>query len=250
MRFACQLFFERVSKNVAIEDIHLSEFNRCRNEIDNRTDISEKLVLGQITVLGLAISLPEKLPLLEKVPEVLLGLSVVASFLWLFWLAHTQQISKLAGYIACRLAPQLRNDSDEKTANEWALGWEEYSRIMDRAGPDGYKLHYPPPPSKDVRVSVPLNAAVWKLLLFAGATPVLWFAYGIIVWRNHCALLDFREIITYARIVMVIASVLIWGIAINEYLSVRRIWTAIDDAVIASLATRDAKLKNDRTGEG
>ena len=213
----------------AVINIDLIEFQRLRSEIDNRTTISEAIVLGYVTALGGGLSL------LEKAPDVSLALSFLSSLLWLSWLAHTYSISKLAGYIACELAPRIRQHSHSK---ELLLGWEQYSRTMNRAGVEAYQSPYPPPlPSTQARA--PVNSAGCILGLFAGATPVLIFVYvaiavekGLIVISHTCVLLDLSNPISDARVLMMIISVVVWGVAIRQYCLVREKWRAIDQAVI------------------
>src|SRR5258708_388095 len=109
--------------------IDLNEFQGNRAEINNRTGISNKLVLAQTAILGLAISLLSILSkLVDKTPSVylsyiLLGISIFCSFLFHFWLEHAQQIYKLGAYIGKELAPRLRRQS----GNNNVLGWEEFS---------------------------------------------------------------------------------------------------------------------------
>jgi len=230
---------------MAIEDVDLAEFARCRDEIDNRTEISEKLVLGQLTVWGLGISA------LDKYPDVLLGLSTVTSFIWIFWLAHTQQISKLACYIACHLAPRLREHSDK----ERVLGWEEYSRIMKGAG--AYNLPYPPKRSTagDVSGAEPLNVARCILWLFAGATPVFLSMYWIIAVKKGLiatlrlpVLLDLSNLISDARVLMMVISLVIWFIAIGQYRLIHQIWKAIDEKVVEMAYSDNATSKTESAG--
>src|SRR5437588_4804255 len=95
-------------------DVDLVEFQRVRAEIDNRTTISETIIVGHITALGTGLSLS------GKVPDVLLALSYVSSLLWLSWLAHTRQIYKLSGYVATQLGPRFPHPPVKR-----ALYWEE-----------------------------------------------------------------------------------------------------------------------------
>jgi nicotinamide riboside transporter PnuC len=197
---------------VAIEDIHLAEFNRCRDEIDNRTDISEKLVLAQITALGTGIAV------LDKTPDVLLGLSAVTSFLWLFWTAHTHATSQLSGYIALQLAPRLRG----LVQNHRVLGWEEYRRIY----PSLTRSTDIESPEK------PKNAADWKLWLFAGTTPVLLLVYVLILWKKRSCLMQPKDIVTYVRACMTFLSIIVFRFAWKQYNVVKRKWEEIDETVI------------------
>jgi hypothetical protein len=100
--------------------VYLTEFERLREEVDNRTEISGHLILGQVAALGTAVSL------MSTLPDVMLGVAAVSCFLWLFWLDQTKQVYKIATYIGTILAPELR-----RYAGEHALGWETYLRRLD-----------------------------------------------------------------------------------------------------------------------
>ena len=197
------------------------KIQHVRAEINNRTDYSEKIVLAEITALGLAVSWP------EKAGDALLGLSAVSSLLWLFWLAHSHQIYKLASYLACELAPRLCQHSGEQVPD-----WEEYSRIMDRAGPEAYKSSYPPPYSSVTKPAL-WNAAGFVLWLFAGATPALLVVYVFVAWNKKFMTFHAGNIsLDLTRIAMGILSLAIWVFAISQYRRVAGIRKAIDERVV------------------
>jgi hypothetical protein len=100
-------------------DPDLAEYDHLRGEIDNRTTLAYGLIALQLAALGAGLSAADKLP------EILLGLAMVSSFLWVFWMDHTGQIFKIAAYIALRLAPRLRGATPD------ALGWERFFRDLD-----------------------------------------------------------------------------------------------------------------------
>src|SRR6266705_1292715 len=100
-------------------EVDLAEFDRLREEIDNRTELSVNLVLAEIAALGAGISV------VDKVPDVLLGLAAVSGFLWLLWMDHTEAIHKIALYIAHELAPRIQ------ISYAGGLGWEKFLRGLD-----------------------------------------------------------------------------------------------------------------------
>lgn len=100
-------------------DADLAEYDHLRQEIDNRTTLAYGLIAIELAALGAGLSA------FDKFPEILLGLAVVSSFLWVFWMDHTGQIFKIAAYIALRLAPRLRK------ASPGAFGWERFFRELD-----------------------------------------------------------------------------------------------------------------------
>jgi hypothetical protein len=100
-------------------DPDLVEYDHLRQEINNRTTLAYGLIALQLAALGAGLSA------FERLPEILLGLAVVSSFLWVFWMDHTGQIFKIAAYIGLRLAPRLRK------ASPGAFGWERFFRDLD-----------------------------------------------------------------------------------------------------------------------
>ena len=225
-------------------DVDLREFQRLRTEIDNRTTISEAIVLGHITALGTGLSL------LGTVPDVLLALSYVSSLLWLSWLAHTHQIYKLSGYIATELASKLPSRPDRP-----ALYWEGYSRLIDWLGRDAYELtsqHRCVEFRKldDTKFRLGTKISRFIALLF-GAPPFILLVIYILFMhtcpgtfltgrsQNECNQLS--NLFFGARICLVIGSALVWFAAIYRYYGLLKTQIAIDKIVMAKMcqATQD-----------
>src|SRR5215217_4678149 len=93
--------------------VDLIEYANLRNEINNRTQLSAGLVGLNLAALGAGISI------IRHVPDIVVALAGVSSFLWLLWIDHTSQIYKIAAYIGLCLAPRLREGTEE------LLGWEQ-----------------------------------------------------------------------------------------------------------------------------
>ncbi len=101
------------------KSIDLTEFERLRDEIDNRTGLSNQILSYELAALGAGIAV------LSTYPDVLLGLAAISTLLWLFWIDHTTQIYKIAAYIELKIAPRLRSPGSEE------LGWERFLREID-----------------------------------------------------------------------------------------------------------------------
>lgn len=103
--------------------IGLVEFERARDEIDKRTELSANLINYEIVLVGVLLSASASMP-----REALVVGACVSCIFWLMWIDHTSQIYKIAGYIGVRLAPRLR------AADSRALGWELFLRQLDEGG--------------------------------------------------------------------------------------------------------------------
>ena len=91
----------------ATRDVDLAEFQKLRDEIMARTQLVNTLVGVELAALGVGISS------FTSIPDVLIGLAAVSSFLWLLWLDHAEQVQKIAAYIALRLRPRLTVGSNQ-----------------------------------------------------------------------------------------------------------------------------------------
>lgn len=213
------------SKNLEPGDVDLMEFQRLRSEIDNRTTISESIIIAHITALATGLSL------LEKVPDVLLALSYVSSLLWLSWLAHTRQIYKLSGYIAIVLAPRL-----PKLPEKRALYWEEYSRMVDRVGTRAFGLSYPhllKEAIATIATAAHYQNISWFIGMFFMCGPLLLFIYVIVILGKQCGIDDLiLEPVNYLRLMLMGGSLYLWCVARKRYKETDAVRKAIEDAVL------------------
>jgi hypothetical protein len=150
--------------------IELVEFEQLRKEINNRTALSNQLILAELTTLGVGISFYDKLP------DVLLGLAAISSFLWLLWLDHTVQVYKIASYIVKKLAKRLQGQYSG------ALGWEQYLRQLDRGGAGATRLLFGDNKEnqKDIQYTTfPQTRSVGRYIMFLFGTtaPILIIIY-------------------------------------------------------------------------
>lgn len=240
---------DRLIHKMGLEEIYLAEFGRCRDEIDSQTELSERVILAEITLLGAGAVLIEK-----GYFDSLLGLAPLSSFLWIFWTGHTQAVSKLGGYIACELAPRLR-----RIAGERVLAWEEYSRITHIGGPNVYHIPYLKTESQRSRKhwlswinfkigsifhrSISMFISFW----FGAVTPVLLLIYGIIaIEQRHKAPLIVRHWSDFgsdARIFAIILSIFVWIAASMRFLSAKKSWELVSDVVLEKATLGENTLR-------
>lgn len=197
-----------------LQAVHLAEFDRLREEIDNRTQLSTNLVIAELTAFGAGISF------FDKVPDVLVGLALVSSYLWLLWLDHTEQIYKIAAYIGCRLAPRMR-------AGEEALGWEHFLRVLDAGGVAATEaLFGVSAERREVEVQPTRNVGRYIMLLFGVSPPALLLLYLLPFERGPAGMLE--ETLRFAAVLLALA---LWAYACRQYRRFRRTITTIDDAL-------------------
>ncbi len=209
-------------------DVDLVEFQRLRAEIDNRTTISETIILACITALGTGVSL------LEKTPDIVLALSFVSSLLWLSWLAHTRQIYKLSGYIAMQLGPRFPHSPSNP-----ALYWEEYSRMVDRVGLAAYRLSYPELLAKVTPNLVQHRNISWFIRLFFSCGPLLLFIYVFSIARKQCSIEEaVSQPLNYLRLLMVFGSLWVWNVARKRFKETDAVRKEIESAVYEKARTR------------
>lgn len=148
--------------------VEVAEYDCLRREIDNRTTLSHSLIALELATLGVGLSV------LVRVPDVLLGLASVSSFLWLYWIDHANQIHKIASYIALEIGPRL-----SIVTGDAALLWERYLRRLESGGAT----------ARAALFGRSQTATKWELresasdrytmLLFGGTAPVLVIAYVV-----------------------------------------------------------------------
>jgi hypothetical protein len=195
--------------------IDLTEFEKLRDEIDNRTDLSKDILLAELTALGAGLAL------VDKFSDILVGLAGVSTFLWLFWLDHTEQIYKIAAYIGVNLAPRLRG------RHRGALQWEPFLRILDQGGrPAAIALGLD---RKGIELRKTRNIGLYVMLLFIATTPLLMIAYGWLVLSKPTTIgLD------TVRYVVAILVWALWLYGFLQYVKFRVTIEVIDQALLAS----------------
>lgn len=177
----------------------LAEFQKLRDEIMARTQLVNTLVGVELAALGAGISS------FTAVPDVLIGLAAVSSFLWLLWLDHAEQVQKIAAYIALRLRPRLAVGTDQ------VLRWETYMRQLDR------------------EPRMPHTQAVSNYIagLFAGGPVVLLTIYGLVV-NDRFEDGSFPQV---ARFVGLGIAVLLWLVTLRQYRVFRGVVATIERAI-------------------
>ena len=190
----------------ATRDVDLAEFQKLRDEIMARTQLVNTLVGVELAALGAGISS------FTSVPDVLIGLAAVSSFLWLLWLDHAEQVQKIAAYIALRLRPRLTVGSDQ------VLRWETYMRQLDR------------------EPRMPHTQAVSNYIagLFAGGPLVLLTIYGLVV-SDRFEDGSFPQV---ARFVGLGIAVALWLVTLRQYRVFRGVVATIEEAIVE--ACKDA----------
>ena len=188
-------------------DIDLAEFQKLRDEIMARTQLVNTIVGLELAAFGAAISA------FTNVPDVLVGLAAVSSFLWLLWLDHAEQVQKIAAYIALRLRPRLEAGGDE------VLRWETYMRELDR------------------EQKMPHTQAVGKYIagLFAGAPVVLLSTYGLVV----SARFEDGSLRQVGRYVALAVAAALWLVTLRQYRVFRGVVETMERAITGS---RTAKV--------
>jgi hypothetical protein len=98
-------------------DIHRSEFEALRQEINNRTTIQNTFIAVELAALGAGLSFAKDLQ------DLLIGLAAVTSLLWLSFIHQSTMIFKIAAYIGLQLQPRLT-----AAVGEAVLQWEAFLR--------------------------------------------------------------------------------------------------------------------------
>jgi hypothetical protein len=129
------------------DNIHIVDYERVRDEIDNRTKLSSQLLNYDLIVIGAVIASYDKIP-----HEVTIVGAWLSSILWLMWLDHTTAIYKLAAYLEVVLTRRLR----QYHAN--VLGWEYFLRELDAGGNRASQILYGRPLSEALKI--PKTAAI------------------------------------------------------------------------------------------
>jgi hypothetical protein len=196
-----------------VRDIDLVEFEKLRDEIAARTQLVNTLVGLELAALGAGISA------FTTVPDVLVGLSAVSSFLWLLWLDHAAQVHKIAAYIALRLRPRLAVSGDD------VLRWETYMRELDTNPEEALAVSA----EHATRIRMPHAQAVVNYIagLFAGAPVVLLTLYGLVVGDRFDAC-SFPQV---ARFVGLALAACLWLVTVRQYFVFRAVVRTIESAI-------------------
>lgn len=197
-------------------DIDLAEFQKLRDEITARMQHVNAIVGIELTALGVGISA------FTKIPDVLLGLAAVCSFLWLLWLDYAEQVQKIAAYIAIRLRPRLRaGDVD-------VLNWETYMRQLD--SDPATALYGASDPAR--RLRMPHTQAIGNYIagLFAGGPIILLSIYGVLVSMRF----EDGSLGQVGRFVGIGIAATLWLLTVRQYIIFRRLISTMEDAIAAS----------------
>jgi hypothetical protein len=97
----------------------IAEYEALRQEVGNRQTLSYAIIAVDLAAFGSGVTAA------GGHPEVMIGLAVVSTLLWMFWQAQTMQIDRIAAYVALRLRPALVRHYGYDV-----LGWEGYVRRL------------------------------------------------------------------------------------------------------------------------
>lgn len=195
------------------DDVVLVEYQRLRDEIDNRTQIANGLVALQVTALGAGLAI------FEQYPDVVVGVAVASTFLWLLWIDQARQVCKLAAYIGVRLTPVLRD------RHGGVLGWEGFLRRLDRGGPDAAELLGVVDQEQHLISQATKSIELYTALLFGGS-PLALLAIG-----SSTLVADMSTVALVARAAVLVISLTAWTVTARSYWRYRR-WAAVIDRAI------------------
>jgi hypothetical protein len=216
--------------------VHLCEYERLRNEINNRTQLSSGLVALQLAALGAGLSV------LDKLPDVVLVLAAVSSFLWLLWIDHTSQIYKIAAYIGLRLAPRLHEGDEE------LLGWEHFMRILDQGGQKAATALFGRSSSKSVKILRTEVIGRFISILFGASPPLLIVGFMI---AKHEKVFDWNTILSFHGAILVLAlglASIAWLYAWRQYSLFVKMRRSIDQALLQVPETYVGEKQSDTAG--
>jgi hypothetical protein len=165
--------------------VRLSEYEALRREIEMRATLSSSLVALNLSALGIGLVAA------GQTIDLYAGLAFLSTILWLFWLDHTEQIWKLATYIATRLRPSLQSVAPG------SLDWEAFLRRLDAR--------------RAVRSTN--YAAFYITLLFASVPPLLTAVYVVRAFRDSQDLDGF----TFLRLTAAAAVLAFWVFALVQF---------------------------------
>jgi hypothetical protein len=200
--------------------VNLAEFDKLRQEIDNRTTLGSQVVALELTAVGAAVAVA------AAVPDALLGLAAVTCCLWLLWLDHAVQVYKIASYIGVQLAPRV-----SQNVGEPVLRWESYLRTLDAGGLASWRALFPSG-SHDQRSDSPVtetrSVASYVTLLFGGIPVVAISIYVVLVAERFGTE---GEVIRYASVALV---AVLWIASLIRYRQFQAASGHIVDALLES----------------
>lgn len=212
-------------------DLDIVEFERLREEIDSRTQISNNLVIAYFTALGAGFAFFDKVG-----GDLFLGLAMISILLWLMWMDHTTQIFKIGSYIGLKLASRIQQN------NPGALGWEKYFRIIDTGGDEA--AHELGVPSKELLpIMGAKNINYYIFLLFGAPTLGMLGLYGIYLNRTYqrASTLSEVSIDSTFRVVFCFVILLLWVYTFNRYRKYLQWISIIDKALAANVRNAEAE---------
>jgi len=192
------------------QTVDLEEFKQLRAEINNRTTLGNQIFSYTVVAIGAGLTV------FDKVPDILLGLSLLSCWFWLLWLDHTGQVFKIAPYIALKLRPRLQ------FGEETTLGWEYFIRKLDA---DGFDFR-----EGANRFNIPKTGATigYAAILFAGTAPVLMAIYWFVQMRSSNNL--FYDI----RAVGMVGVASVWLFAVFRARALTDMMNNINAAILAA----------------
>lgn len=202
------------SKNGAdVAVAHLAEYQALRQEAQGRLNLSYTIVAADLATLAAGTSV------IAQYPVILIALAMVSNFLFLFWLAQTMQIYRIAAYVALRLRPSLM-----ALYTCEVLGWERYVRELTASSEHMARALYPENPEKAPKISRNRDGVYISLLLGGIAPPAL---IGVSLFRARHASSPLW--VWLAAIV----GVAFWGYAMNSAINVMRSTKHISDVILS-----------------
>jgi hypothetical protein len=195
-------------------EIDLAEYDRLRQEVDNRTQIAFGLVGIELTALGVGLASAGALP------EVIIGLAVVSAFLWMLWVDQAGQIWKIAAYTGIDLASRLRRSHPD------ALGWERFLRRLDRGGDEARWVLRLPVEAKTLAMPKTSNVGLYISLIFGGS-PLVLLGVSLISLFDE----DMDGAGRGVRIAAIAGALVVWVLALRAFRQFRRLAATIDAAI-------------------
>ena len=202
-------------------EVDLAEYDRLRQEVDNRTQIAFGLVGIELTALGVGLASAGTLP------EVIIGLAVVSAFLWMLWVDQAGQIWKIAAYTGIDLASRLRRSHPD------ALGWERFLRRLDRGGDEARRVLRVPVGARALAMPKTSNVGLYISLLFGGS-PLVLLGISLISLFDE----DMDGAGRGVRIAAIAGALVVWALALRAFRQFRRLAATIDAAIESSLEAR------------
>lgn len=208
--------------------VDLAEFDHLRIEIDNRTKLSNQLISYQLTALGAGIAV------FTKYPDVLLGLSAVSTFLWLFWIDHTTQIYKIAAYLELKIAPRLRKDDGGDL-----LGWERFLRRIDIGGATAERELYGHAVGRNLRIQATKWVAGYTAGLLGLSTLVLLTIYSVpkiqkLLEVGYRVALEHLTLLHVLRFATAVAVTIAWLFAWRQFRAFVKTRDIVGDAILSA----------------